>query len=469
MIPTRRLSALVLALLFAAPGFAASKPKVVVLGFDGADYKMVDKLLAEGKLPNIAKLRANGTVSPLLPTNPAQTPVSWSAWATGKNPGKTEIFDFLKRNAGDYYPTFAMNEEKKKPFTLPIFGHELGKDGLVAVGSAAVGVAVLMILMFFRPMRSRPPIAFAITLAAVPVAYVVLSREAALLPKEIPYAINNAKGEAFWELAGKQGLRSRVIHVPDTFPARPVEHGQLVAGLGVPDIRGRVGTPSYYTDDPNLMTGDNEFSLEMRRLSPSVDEWDDQIFGPQNQLFYDKTKDPDKDGVDENGNVKIIKRKLHIKRDKTARTVIVTPEDVAPITIKEGDWSDWVTFDFPFNSLVKLKGFARFRLLSVDPLRLYLSPVNLHPQNPVVFHHSPISQPPGYITKLYKKFGLFKTIGWAVDTWTLSSDLGDEKFFQEDYEKTVAKETEMMAGGSGTRVTSTSTSRPSSSPDGLPT
>jgi predicted AlkP superfamily phosphohydrolase/phosphomutase len=93
----------------ALPAAASDRPKVVILGFDGADARLVDQWMNEGKLPNLAKLRDEGGFAPLQPTNPPQTPVSWSSFATGTNPGKTEIFDFLKRNPADYLPDFAMN------------------------------------------------------------------------------------------------------------------------------------------------------------------------------------------------------------------------------------------------------------------------------------------------------------------------------------------------------------------------
>ena len=41
------------------PSFAAD-PRVVVLGFDGADAKLTQQWMDEGKLPNLAKLRAEG-------------------------------------------------------------------------------------------------------------------------------------------------------------------------------------------------------------------------------------------------------------------------------------------------------------------------------------------------------------------------------------------------------------------------
>ena len=48
--------------------------KVVVLGFDGADAAMVRNWMDEGKLPNLDRLRKQGTFSDLIPTNPPQTP-----------------------------------------------------------------------------------------------------------------------------------------------------------------------------------------------------------------------------------------------------------------------------------------------------------------------------------------------------------------------------------------------------------
>src|SRR5262245_50384542 len=57
----------------AAAAEAAPYKKVVVLGFDGADAKLVERYLAEGRLPNLAKLKEQGIYSPLLSTNPPQT------------------------------------------------------------------------------------------------------------------------------------------------------------------------------------------------------------------------------------------------------------------------------------------------------------------------------------------------------------------------------------------------------------
>ena len=66
----------------------AAAPRVVILGFDGADAELAQRWMDEGKLPNLARLAAQGTFAPLRSTVPSQTPVSWSTFSTGLNPGR---------------------------------------------------------------------------------------------------------------------------------------------------------------------------------------------------------------------------------------------------------------------------------------------------------------------------------------------------------------------------------------------
>src|SRR5262249_11381466 len=69
--------------------------RVVVLGLDGLDHGLTTKMLAEGKLPNLAALAGKGCFLPLGSTLPPISPVAWSTFQTGTNPGKHNIFDFL--------------------------------------------------------------------------------------------------------------------------------------------------------------------------------------------------------------------------------------------------------------------------------------------------------------------------------------------------------------------------------------
>src|ERR671936_1141411 len=97
---------------------AVAQQKVIVLGFDGVDAGYTERWMNEGKLPNLARLRAEGTFRPLRPTLPAQTPVSWSTFSTGIDPGRTGIFDFLRRDPKTYLPLFAAFDQDDVPFLL---------------------------------------------------------------------------------------------------------------------------------------------------------------------------------------------------------------------------------------------------------------------------------------------------------------------------------------------------------------
>ena len=61
--------------------------KVIVIGLDGFEPKIVEAMLTRGELPNLMKLREQGGYSRLKTTPSAQTPVAWSTFSTGTNPG----------------------------------------------------------------------------------------------------------------------------------------------------------------------------------------------------------------------------------------------------------------------------------------------------------------------------------------------------------------------------------------------
>ena len=82
--------------------------KVIVIGLDGLEPKIVEPMLAHGELPNLARIRAAGGYARCRTTIPAQTPVAWSTFATGVNPGGHGIFDFIRRDPATYLPDFAL-------------------------------------------------------------------------------------------------------------------------------------------------------------------------------------------------------------------------------------------------------------------------------------------------------------------------------------------------------------------------
>jgi predicted AlkP superfamily phosphohydrolase/phosphomutase len=81
-----------------------SAKKAILLGFDGLDPGVTERLMAEGKLPNFSRLKEMGGYARLRTTFPALSPVAWSTFATGVNPAKHNIFDFLNRSLRTYAP-----------------------------------------------------------------------------------------------------------------------------------------------------------------------------------------------------------------------------------------------------------------------------------------------------------------------------------------------------------------------------
>lgn len=168
----------------------ASYKRVVVLGLDGLEPTLVERYLAEGKLPNFARLKQNGTYQRLATTAPAMTPVAWATFLTGCNPGKHNIFDFLTRDKRTYLPELSSAQIRPPRKTLNI-----GK---------------------WRIPLSKPDIR------------------------------GLRKGKPFWNILGEHGIFSNIIRMPITFPPEKFR-GVLLSAMCVPDLRGSQGTFSYYS------------------------------------------------------------------------------------------------------------------------------------------------------------------------------------------------------------------------------
>lgn len=84
--------------------------KIIILGIDAMDPNITEKLIKEGRLPNLSSLRSAGSYSRLSTTIPAESVVAWTSFATGLNPGNHGIFDFIMRNPNNYSPYLSLNE-----------------------------------------------------------------------------------------------------------------------------------------------------------------------------------------------------------------------------------------------------------------------------------------------------------------------------------------------------------------------
>src|SRR4051794_32567000 len=405
--------ATLLSLIF--PLLASAKEKVIVLGFDGVDAHYTEQWMNEGKLPNLAKLRAQGTFRPLRPTVPAQTPVSWSTFSTGIDPGRTGIFDFLRRDPKTYLPVFAAFDEVKEPFLLG------EKNPFVA--AAAILVVLALLALFFR--RTARIVMIVIAVAASAGAFLATKK---YIPVTKPGVINRRQGIPFWEAAANAGRKARVVHVPVTFPAHDFPAGEMLSGLGVPDVSGRVGKPFFFTSELDFhRTGSNEFSIDVVQLEDNKGLISTKIQGPPNKLF----------GTPPYISIPMT---ITVANDRNSITI---EESGQKVTLRPGEWSGWTEFVFPFNPLIKIHGISRFHLITSQPeVKLYLSPINFDPRSlPPGFN---ISAPPKWAPQLARDYGLYKTLGWQIDTWAISEGFADEQMFWDDMTFTVAQDRKMF-------------------------
>lgn len=80
----------------------SNSKKLIVLGIDGIPPEALENLMRKGRLPNIQKIRNRGAFGHLRSTILPITPPAWAASYTGKNPAKTGIYGFYRKDPANY-------------------------------------------------------------------------------------------------------------------------------------------------------------------------------------------------------------------------------------------------------------------------------------------------------------------------------------------------------------------------------
>ncbi len=459
---------------FRGPRRRYSKKKLVILGFDGADPRFVEDWWED--LPNLRKLRDQGTYTRLASSNPPESPVAWASFAVGGNPGQHGIYDFLRRPVGSYIPT----EES-------FVGREFPKFILGGI------------------------------------------------PVKMPKAISKRGGTAFWEVLSENGVATTMLEVPTTFPPPVLHHGYALSGLGVPDSRGVQATFHHFIsesedeentpgetifggkvevlkkdeENPDLLIGriwgpydpvvEQEVRQEEKKLL-KIDlewcEWQAQLFSikgreriAEKEMYLlashfgkrvlqsialhpymrDEELDPRiermkrfintfLDGGEpffKNKNAEANVTRQHLseawKRSsdlwdkiRTMRepvldrvTFDVLDENTVEIHIRDQKkvcsihkWSDWFRIEFRINKFVSVYAIARFYPQEIgNNISIFMSSPDIDPSQPPI----PISYPSNFSKKLVDwTDGLYKTRGWAAETHGLKDGHLSEEGFMED-------------------------------------
>lgn len=342
--------------------------RTIIIGFDGMDYHLMKRFMKEGlKFPNFEKLMKQGTFAPLLSTEPPISPVAWSTFSTGVNPGKHNIFDFLTTDRSNYMPKLACSDILPPKKSL-----KLGKLNIPI---------------------SKPKIEL------------------------------KRKSKSFWKIVSSKGIFSAVLRVPFTFPPEKF-YGVMVSGLGTPDLRGSQGSFSFYSDAEG-----KEFDV-----SDGVVEQLNKVSENANPYIYEGVlKGPENPFRKGNPPLGIPFKLTVDKKEKNAFIEIGTEK----VKLEEGKLTGWIRVEFKAGP-VKISGLVQLIPESLDPVKLYFSPINIDPEKPSM----PISHPKILSVYLSKLLGPYATLGMAEDTsavnegvLSLESLLDQTYYYQKERER----------------------------------
>jgi len=104
--------------------------RVFVVGLDAATWDLVLPWAEAGVLPTIGRLIREGVRAPLRSTLPALTPPGWTSAATGRNPGKHNVFNFYRGRAGGLSPAPVTPGDLRSPRVWDI-AHQHGLRSVV--------------------------------------------------------------------------------------------------------------------------------------------------------------------------------------------------------------------------------------------------------------------------------------------------------------------------------------------------
>ena len=247
-----------------------------------------------------------------------------------------------------------------------------------------------------------------------------------------PRVVNRRQGMPLWQPLTKAGIPSTILRCPCTFPPEALQ-GRMLAGVGVPDLRGSQSKGTFYTQDHSVVPEENE-QLVFLDPSPADSNQRDsnsglttRVIGPRNTKAS-----PAADTLCE----------IRVYADTCAGKLIIhTGGSPARIEVPEKGWSEWVRFKFKFSMLQSVTGIARFFIRQLSPhLEFYVSAVNFDPAAPMF----PVSAPADYARELSDKIGLFSTLGMAEDHNGLNNGRLDEAAYLQQCELVLAERERTM-------------------------
>lgn len=457
-----------------APAAPAQEPpagRVVVLGLDGMDASMTEEWMNQGLLPNFSRLREKGSFAPLMPANPAQSPVSWATLNSGQNPGKTGIFDFIGINRGESVtPTWGFTMDGKISAADAGLPFASASQRYLLLGGGVLAGALLWLLL---RRRAGALVAAIAGLAVIGGAgWYAWSWASAYPVKPFTTWERGSQARDFWEELDDAGVPFRGQGTVVSYPVQELQHGKLLAGLGAPDAKGGLNSsqiwttadtrvrpggeypavPAYSEEDapnPGAPSGRLAGTVRIYRLvesAPGV--WESKLLGPANQVRIEQLEaelKKVKDGIAA-GKSELAAERTRINallgdgRDKLSTWVPMKVEwkpgaaearitlDGATQTVKTGSWSDYFALSFKWSSRFATAANVRLWVEEIDgALEIYANPLQIDPEKPIPGSH--LSWPPDFAAELKQKLGPYETLGWACQTHAVKdAELSDLAF-----------------------------------------
>jgi predicted AlkP superfamily phosphohydrolase/phosphomutase len=237
-----------------------------------------------------------------------------------------------------------------------------------------------------------------------------------------PKAVNLRGGTPFWSVLADAGVPSTVLRCPCTYP--PDENsGRMLSGMGVPDLRGGLGTGTFYTQADNVTAREDE---NVVRLSGSNGRFQTYVIGPRNPRTREDIHFPIDVEVDH----------------ASGRVTIRSHGEPQKVTVECRKWSEWLHACFKAGFLTSVYGCVRFYLCRIKPrVEIYASPVNFDPSKPLF----PISSPRDYARQLQETIGTYYTTGMAEEHTALNNERIDESAYLDQCTQVLREREDMLS------------------------
>ena len=410
-------------------GCGSSEPtsdtRVVVFGVDGLDPELLQERIDRGILPNFARLVEDGTFQPLQTSWPPQSPVSWSNFITGTNPGKHGLYDFIHVDRSNYGVLSSMSTTEPVGLQISLMGYDMPLTG-----------------------------------------------GAQLSTRQFP---------AFWEVMSEAGVPVYVHRMPANYPM-PETTAVTFPDMGTPDLAGAASGKAFlWTESSDRSEKDsdsyyirkaavNRLPLQMAGDGRAVVKVPLRIYGPPDaaksivRISMERIEELGRQRreAEAAGNDTLVAELGNeigdLNAQMAAEQEVFTTFDAyldytgaePQVTIEIGDhygiaqvgeWTDWVPVEFSvMGGLVALSGYTRFLLKSDEPFELYASPIQVDPWNPVF----EVSTPADAAVELADAIGPYYTQGFPDAYKAYKADLLNTAEFVSQSDTVLEERMKMM-------------------------